>query len=158
MSETVSHAPSPQPTNQRIDVEALVEVIARLRPAQRRALQRRLHTAGLFVAEDLLTDKHPLAVAPALRPGQVARATRPPAVAPAQTAAPAAKAAPSAPPPAPPPLAPPRAPDKAQPDRLTLPLPAADRKAGGKAVMGVPHHVDEDPHIMPPLPGQAPDQ
>lgn len=135
------------------NLEALVDVIAGLTPAQRRALQRRLHAAGLFVAEELLTDQHKLAIAPAMRPAQ--RAAPRPTKAPT-AASPAPVAQIPAPQPAPPQQ--PRAAVKAQPERLAIPLPRAHSAAGGKAVMGAPQHsaVDEDPHAMPPLPGQAP--
>lgn len=128
------------------DLEALVDVIAALPPAQRRALQRRLHTAGIFVAEELLSDQHKLAVAPALRP--------------AQRTAPIAKAPAAAHVATQPPLIPPQIVEKPQTERLVIALPPANSKAGGKAVMGVPQHVeaDDDPHAMPPLPGQAPAQ
>ncbi len=158
-----SHAKPPSRAEPRsratVDLEALVEVIARLTPAQRRALQRRLHTSGLFVAEELLSDQRKLAIAPALRPAQRARVE-----ARAQQSAPAARpmAAQPVSPPEKPTAAPTAAPrsEKPQTERLAIPLPPADRKAGGKAVMGVPQHVavDDDPHAMPPLPGQAPDK
>jgi ribonuclease HI len=35
---------------------------------------------------------------------------------------------------------------------------AQGRRAGGKVVIGVPAEKDSDPHAMPPLPGQAPEQ
>ncbi len=35
---------------------------------------------------------------------------------------------------------------------------AQGRRAGGKVVIGVPAEKDADPHAMPPLPGQAPEQ
>jgi ribonuclease HI len=48
-------------------IEELIAAIAQLPPEQRRQLQRRLHAAGLFVAEDLLTDQNRLGVAIAVR-------------------------------------------------------------------------------------------
>jgi ribonuclease HI len=97
-----------------------------------------------------LSDQHKLTFAPAVRTSQrparhVAQNALPPAPAPQPAPAP--------------PLAPPR-PQNAHPERLNLPFPPANPRAGGKAVLGVPQHVavDDDPHAMPPLPGQAPDK
>lgn len=132
-------------------LEELVGAIGRLDPAQRRALQKRLHTSGLFVAEDLLTDKNRLTTATAVRPAQraVARSAQ-------DSTAPASAPAPQAPQS----TQPPTPAEKAQPRRLTIPLPPASPAAGGKAVLGAPQHseVDDDPQAMPPLPGQAPGQ
>lgn len=137
-----------------VNLEALVDAIAELTPAQRRALQRRLHTVGFFVPEELLTDQHKLAVAPAMHAAQ-----RPAPRTTAQTAPPPAPVAPAP--------VPQTAPGqqvstaaKVKPERLAIPLPPANPAAAGKAVMGAPQHtaVDDDPHAMPPLPGQAPNQ
>ncbi len=133
------------------DLEEMVAAIGRLPPAQRRALQLRLHTSGLFVVEDLLTDKHKLSRATAA-PNATRAASQPAQQ--AQMAFDARSADPLQT------DQPPTAAAKAQPRSLSIPLPPASPTAGGKAVMGAPQHseADIDPQAMPPLPGQAPSQ
>lgn len=126
------------------DLEALVAAIAALSPQQRRKLQRRLHTSGLFDAEDLLTDQNKLNVAPAVAPRAVTAGprTRPPTA--AQSAAPASPPATAAAAPAP----------------AQSPLVTRVATAPGKVVLGAPQRSGDatQPHAMAPLPGQAPDQ
>lgn len=108
----------------------LIDEIEALTPAQRRQLQRRLYASGLFVPETLSSDQNRLAVAPAL--GERVQASRAIHVRPVPlvaTPAPAVKA-----------------------DYRT--------PVSGKIVVGAPttQQAEPDPHLMPPLPGQAPEQ
>lgn len=112
----------------------ILDAIEQLAPAQRRQLQQLLYTSGLFGAEVLLTDQRRLQVAPALGEALNKR----------------------------------RAPVRAAPDRpqaaptVTLPEVKADYRSpvSGKVVVGAPTQSPStaDPHLMLPLPGQAPEQ
>ncbi|MEZ4863942.1 MAG: reverse transcriptase-like protein [Caldilineaceae bacterium] len=132
---------------------ALVDAIAQLSPAQRRSLQRRLYASGLFVPELLLTDQDRLHVAPAL--GEAYQPPRhplpptatgfvPPSV--DRTQSTVVKATPATTPPTQ--AEPPHRPD----GNYRSPV-------SGKVVVGAPSAPRAtDPHLMPPLPGQAPEQ
>lgn len=146
------------------EIERIVELVQALSPRQRRLLLLRLRVSGLLPADMPGTDRDPLVKGTAL--GRKLAASRPAAATartgqsspPAPAARPAADPAPSAPP------AGERPPDG--PGHARLPLRFAGgsddggRRAGGKVVIGVPTGGSEppDPHAMPPLPGQAPEQ
>ena len=119
---------------------SIIDAIAELTPTQRRQLQRRLYASGLFVADPLLTDQNRLETAPALG-NNVERKI---------------------------PVAP-------QPSAIAAPLPSASfhrphnakkreqsyrSPVSGTVVVGAPNSTSQeiDPHLMPPLPGQAPEQ
>lgn len=119
----------------------IIDAIEALTPAQRRQLQRRLYASGIFVPETLASDQNRLAVAPAL--GDKSQANRP------------ARAKVS--------------PVVVAPTAVTVPTPAPVRKANvvephpsvsGKIVVGAPttQKPEPEPHLMSPLPGQAPEQ
>lgn len=118
----------------------IIDAIEALTPAQRRQLQRRLYASGLFVPETLASDQNRLAVAPALGDrGQANRQTTAPAVQVVNTPSPVSVPTP--------------------------PLRKADLReqtpvVSGKIVVGAPttQKAEPDPHLMPPLPGQAPEQ
>lgn len=120
---------------------AILEIIAEieaLTPEQRRQLQRRLYASGLFVPETLSADQNRLAVAPAL--GGKSLTTHP--------------------------LRPRTVQVVATPVALPTPAPIIKGDVGdyrppsGKVVVGAPssQKAEPDPHLMPPLPGQAPEQ
>ena len=132
------------------DLEAIVAAVQRLAPAQRRQLLRRLRTSGLFEADELLTDRNRLHVAPALglRTRRVLRRMAPPTAASATVAASPVPPAPVSK------VATPVAP------KQQAPIPENYRSpVSGKVVVGSPHAAaPADPHAMAPLPGQAPEQ
>lgn len=111
-------------------VLSIIAAIEALTPAQRRRLQKRLHVAGLFAEQDLLSDQNKLAVATAVRPRK------------------------------PTPVAPTVAPAAPHSEKTPLPLPApAVPAAPGKAVVGPAKAAQPlEPHAMQPLPGQPPEQ
>ncbi|CAN5505098.1 hypothetical protein BH10CHL1_BH10CHL1_22000 [soil metagenome] len=122
----------------------IVEAIAKLTPAQRRQLQKRLRASGLLVPETLLTDQQRLIVAPALGLQQV---RKPKPASNGKLVKPLA----------------------AQPETALLPPAAAfmpqvldDYRSpvSGKVVVGTldKKTQPDDPHAMQPLPGQAPEQ
>jgi hypothetical protein len=118
-------------------VEAIVDLIRTLTPAQRSVLARRLRVSGLLPLADLATDRRRMAVAPALG------AVRTP---PPTTQRPLTPADPSALPRA--------------PLRMAAPREAADQPAiSGHVVLGAPTGASSTltPHQMAPLPGQAPE-
>lgn len=147
------------------ELEQIVELIRRLGPAERRLLLQRLRVSGLLpagvAAGGHVTDRDALRKAPALgsraagkktgeKMGLHAEIVRPEAQSPAGAREPRAGE---------------------RPDRpgggVSAPLPLRfagvndpqGRRAGGKVVIGVPSEAPEaDPHAMPPLPGQAPEQ
>ncbi len=150
------------------DLEQIVELVRRLSPAERRQLLQRLRVSGLLPAQDAGTDQNRLSKATALGKRGSAPSDG--------GSAPGSRAPASTKPAAPPPSAG-TAPRASQPqnqpkesDRhgagVSAPLPlrfagvndAQGRRAGGKVVIGVPAEKDADPHAMPPLPGQAPEQ
>ncbi len=130
---------------------AIIDEIEQLTPAQRRQLQRRLYAVGLFVPETLLTDQDRLASAPALgneflrRQARFVRAqnrkglTHPPLT---QTTKPEAA-----------PVTPPLLGERGVIAPYRSPI-------SGTIVMGAPENrpQEADPHLMPPLPGQAPER
>lgn len=113
-------------------IGALIEEIRRLSPAERRRFARQLRINGLLESEEALTDLHPLAVAPALTPGGLGQLLNPasaqPGPAPVQ-----------------------------QDDAPVVPYKSA---VSGRVVMGAPtgESANDAPSVMPPLPGQAPEQ
>lgn len=113
----------------------IIDEIEALTPAQRRQLQRRLYASGLFVPEILYSDQNRLAVAPAL--GKKMQINHTPRSRTVQVAAA------STPPPMP----------KVDKGNYQSPV-------SGKIVVGAPtlQQAEPDPHLMPPLPGQAPEQ
>lgn len=120
-----------------LSIAEIVEAIRELTPTQRRQLQKRLRAAGLLLPETLLTDKQRLQVAPALglAYGQKAKANSAKLIRPQPLTPPAS------------------APAQPEPNGYRSPV-------SGKVVLGT---LDDkarsaDPHAMPPLPGQAPEQ
>lgn len=133
------------------DIDAIIAAIQHLLPEQRRRLQRRLRVSGLFVPETAVTDQERLRVAPALglRARQSGVATPP-----SQISAPGGMG---------------RAGSADLPttnDPILSTTPAADGAAiyrspvSGKVVVGGPSPAGsvDAPHMMLPLPGQAPEQ
>ena len=149
------------------ELEHIIELVRRLTPSQRRLLMQRLRVSGLLPAETATTDRDRLAKATALgnRPGAL-RLLEPAASAPPTRRTGALQPSESAASPPAPAVAP--APERSTsgPPSARLPLRFAGgddehgRRAGGKVVIGVPANAAEppDPHAMPPLPGQAPEQ
>ena len=130
------------PTND--ELGAILAAIQRLLPAQRRSLVRRLRAAGLLDPDDLLSDRNRLRVAPAL--GLSARRVRRRA-----QGAPEGERTGKLPSATPANFISPK----------TEPLkPEAYRSAvSGKVVVGPPPgDAPLEPHVMSPLPGQAPEQ
>ena len=151
------------------DLEQIVELVRRLSPTERRQLLQRLRVSGLLPAQDAGTDQNRLSKATALgkrgsagggsavhKPcGRLDKTGRTAVPNCEGTRQPAAEPAPESP---------------KESDRhgagVSAPLPlrfagvndAQGRRAGGKVVIGVPAEKDSDPHAMPPLPGQAPEQ
>ena len=126
-------------TNDEFDeLAAILEAIQGLLPAQRRSLVRRLRAAGLLDTDELLSDRNRLRVAPAL--GLSARRVR--------RRAEGGGRLPHA-------TAPNFIPPKTEPLK-----PDAYRSAvSGKVVVGAPQSdAPVEPHVMSPLPGQAPEQ
>jgi ribonuclease HI len=129
------------------DLEQIVELVRRLSPQERRLLLQRLRVSGLLPAQGTATDQNRLSKAPALgRRGREQNTAPNPVPHSAQT--------------------PHKESDRAG-GGVSAPLPlrfagvndAQGRRAGGKVVIGVPsEQKDTDPHAMPPLPGQAPEQ
>ncbi len=135
---------SPRPLSE------IVELIAKLTPAQRRQLFLRLRAAGLFVPTDLQSDRNRLTIATSVRPiaAKRARALKPaaaPSVTTSQTQSPAATTVHSAHPPT---------------EALPVNATAEYRSpvAGRVVVKSADSFVEDSPHMMPPLPGQAPEQ
>jgi ribonuclease HI len=140
------------------EMEQIVELVRALSLRQRRLLLQRLRVSGLLPVETLATDRDRLVKAPALGRSQAAMR--------AATPAPTAIPAESPRPPQPAASTPTGAQTSASAPAARLPLrfaggdDAHGRRAGGKVVIGVPADSQEppDPHAMPPLPGQAPEQ
>ena len=129
---------------------AIIDAIEQLTPSQRRQLQRRLYAGGLFVPDTLLTDQDRLAAAPALGENFLRQREQNPSPPNSarhpqngQTGANAAV----------PILA------KQNSTRSTEP-PSYRSPISGTVVLGMPESSTQelDPHLMPPLPGQAPEQ
>lgn len=158
------------------ELEQIVELVRRLSPQERRQLLQRLRVSGLLPAETSGTDQNRLTNATALGKRGSAPAgggsapgssTKGPTKPPGQGGSGGQIQQGSQP------QNPTQAPPQHQPketDRpgagVSAPLPlrfagvndAQGRRAGGKVVIGVPAEKDADPHAMPPLPGQAPEQ
>ena len=151
------------------DLEQIVELVRRLSPTERRQLLQRLRVSGLLPAQDGGTDQNRLSKATALGKRGSAGGSS------AATSRGAGSTKPAAPPS--PTEGTPGSQPQNQPQNLpkesdrhgagvSAPLPlrfagvndAQGRRAGGKVVIGVPAEKDSDPHAMPPLPGQAPEQ
>ena len=141
------------------DINAIIAAIAQLPPEQRRRLQRRLRAAGIFEAEELLTDQRKLEAAPALGMKRRAAAVLGPVGAPPDAQHPPQPPAHTPAQPAPRPQG---AASHPLPLKAATPPPRADGSrapAGGKVVLGAPQAAaPADPHLMTPLPGQAPEQ
>ena len=150
------------------ELEQIIELVRALAPRRRRLLLQRLRVSGLLPVEALATDRDRLLKATALgrrqaaaphQPQQSAAGSRPAA---AQAPAPAAPGTATTTPSAPAPTE--RTAHGPASARLPLRFAGGDdahgRRAGGKVVIGVPADREEptDPHAMPPLPGQAPEQ
>ena len=122
---------------------AIIDAIEQLTPGQRRRLQRRLYASGLFVPEVLLTDQNRLATAPALggsfleQRARRSHGEKPQRVAPSFVSN--------------------AAPPKATPIDPNAPYRSP---VSGSVVLGTPkvEPQESDPHLMPPLPGQAPER
>jgi len=113
-------------------LDRLIEEIRRLSPRERQRLMRQLRVNGLEENEDALTDRRPLDIAPALTPGRLRQLRQPAAQSRARLAAVEEDAAP------------------AGPYRSAV---------SGRVVVGSPAETEaEAPSVMPPLPGQAPEQ
>ena len=128
-----------------VSIQAVVEAISRLSPADRRNLVRRLRVSGLLGSAELATDRRRLSVAPALG------MTPPPHTLPAAQAH-----MPQLPPAE---LQPPSAP--AVRLRMAPPVSGNASAVSGHVVIGSPQHdesVKLDPHDMAPLPGRAPER
>jgi hypothetical protein len=135
--------------DERSPLLALIDAIEQLTPAQRRQLQRRLYASGIFVPDPLLTDQNRLQAAPALgdnflrQQARFVRAEKPKAA----VAPPPHSASPTA------------------PSALVRPVQGQGTSPyrspiSGTIVMGTPsaRPQESDPHLMPPLPGQAPER
>jgi len=118
-------------------VDAIVDSIRGLTPAQRRTLARRLRVSGLLQFDDLSTDQRRMSVAPALGGMRAAKAD----VAPMPPPVSAAQALPRA------------------PLRMAAPRDANHQPTvSGHVVLGAPSGAaNAAPHQMAPLPGQAPE-
>ena len=171
-------------------LDAIVDAVGQLTPAQRRQLQRRLYVGGFFAPDTLLTDQQRLVAAPALGDDFLRKRTQTPSVhnpstpstntsfveptadeagrptRPAATERPLASFLSAIPPAT---ISP--APVEQRPYRLTEKQqtnPSAPKHAApyrspisGKIVVGSPTETAKeipDPHLMPPLPGQAPER
>ena len=131
----------PNAIDEEATLNALAEAIQQLTPGQRRRLLRRLRTSGLLDSDEVLTDRDPLRVAPAL--GMQARRRIRRSMPRSRTAGP--HLIPANPPRETPAVAP-----KSEPYRSAV---------SGKVVRGTPTpDAPLEPHTMAPLPGQAPEQ
>lgn len=149
------------------ELEQIVELVRRLSPPERRQLLQRLRVSGLLPAETAGTDQNRLSKATALGKRGSAPAGGESASAGRTTgsAKPAASSSPTGAAQNSQPQNPPKEADRPGAG-VSAPLPlrfvgvndAQGRRAGGKVVIGVPAEKDADPHAMPPLPGQAPEQ
>ena len=167
-----------------MDIESIVVSISQLPHQQRHLLLRRLRVSGLLDDDELMTDQNRLAIAPALgsrqNRAQSHRVQRhkadalpglpePPSPEPPSTAFGKAAhfVAPEAAP-SPKDLRPPAAVDSTPHSETNIAhesTGAVDEEyrspISGRVVVGSPKDgtgMDEDPHLMPPLPGQAPEQ
>lgn len=113
-------------------IGALIEEIRGLSPAERRRLARQLRINGLLENEEALTDLHPLEIAPALTPAGLRQLLYPSPV----------------------------HPNPAPVQRDDPPVVPYKSAVSGRVVMGSPgdESTNDAPSVMPPLPGQAPEQ
>lgn len=141
-------------------ISRLVEEIAQLTPIQRRQLLVRLRAAGLFVPDQLQSDRNRVHVATSVtvrRDGQPASAKQ--FVRPESESAESAKSATQPAALGTSPVATPVPPSA--PIREPLPLNASAEyrsPVAGKTVVAPVGQTSQDLHVMPPLPGQAPEQ
>ena len=146
----------------------LVEEIARLTPTQRRQLLLRLRAAGLFVPGDLQSDRNRLSVATSVKLGHDGRPVAgrqfvaPEPAPPPPTTAKAATPTHTVPTHTVPTQAAPTASAPPQPlSREDLPLNATAEyrsPVAGKVVVAPENSPPHAAHVMPALPGQAPEQ
>ncbi len=131
-------------TNIPPSVNAILEAIHQLTPAQRRQLQKRLRVAGLLLPETLRTDHNRLTIAPAV--GIQASPPPPLPSAPAQRPAPA--------------FVPPITGSTPALSMGSAGIHSQRSPVSGRVVVGSPEQSSHplDPHAMRPLPGQAPEQ
>jgi ribonuclease HI len=140
---------SQQPDPLESSVSAIIAAIQQLTPAQRRQLQRRLRVSGLFVPEAAVTDQQRLKVAPALGSSHPQPISSPPSL--AQPTYPPALAG---------------EPEVSAPPSHFVRLTPAEAGANPRSPVSgrvVVHPLASeppppDPHVMLPLPGQAPEQ
>lgn len=142
----------------------LVEEVAQLTPSQRRQLFLRLRASGLFVPDELQSDRSRLNVATSVKLGHDGRPVAgrqfvAPEVAPAAPSpslkTPSAKANPLRQSPA---VAPP---SQSMPASESLPINATAEyrsPVAGKVVVAPENSAPQAAHVMPALPGQAPEQ
>lgn len=144
------------------DIERIIALVSRLTPQQRQQLAQRLRVSGLLPAAQA-NDCDRLTRATALGSRAAdAQGSAPPHGAQQPAPVPNAQAPASAP--SQPSTS--SSPSASSPPSARLPLRFASasdehgRRAGGKVVIGAPAGAAEpiDPHAMPPLPGQAPEQ
>jgi ribonuclease HI len=131
-------------------IDAIIAAVQQLAPEQRRQLQRRLRVSGLFVPEAAITDQNRLRVAPALgvRARQRPSVTKPSSSSPPHTIKR-------------PPVGYPTGEGSPPGTALARDGAATYRSSvSGKVVVGGPDAAmaDPAPHMMLPLPGQAPEQ
>lgn len=116
-------------------IDALIEEIRGLSPAERRRLARQLRINGLLESQEALTDQRPLEIAPAITPAGLRQLLYPSAT---------------------------PTPSPAQPapiQRDDAPVVPYKSAVSGRVVVGAPGEGSRDtPSVMPPLPGQAPEQ
>ncbi len=131
------------------DLNQILAQIEALSPNDRRRLQRRLHATGIFVPEELLSDRSKLERATSVRMRSAENAQQ--ATSQGSALAPAEKT-------------PQKSLRRTEDVADTPPTPtrnfisAAPRNGGGKVVIGSPKPAQqqENPHQMAPLPGQPP--
>jgi ribonuclease HI len=141
----MSNRPGSSHMDDNATLTSLADAIQRLSPEERRQLLRRLRTSGLLDADELLTDRDRLRVAPAL--GLQARRRirrsnpRPRSAGPNLV-----------------PANPPE--EESVQEQSRVPKSEPYRSAvSGKVVRGAPSNdMSLEPHGMAPLPGQAPEQ
>lgn len=114
-------------------LDEIVAQIEQLTAQERRRLMRRLRVSGLLIPEEVMTDRRPLRVAPAVRERPLP--AKPPAAPVPTDTSPAVQKQP-----------------EAGSEAYRSPV-------SGRVVVGSPQERgDEAAHVMSPLPGQAPEQ
>lgn len=139
------------------DLDIIVELVQQLTPEERRLLMQRLRVSGLLPPSTLLTDQNRLDVAPSM--GKLATARHAdPSAASAQSTPSGASSTSATAGVVDRPLA--KGGSAALPLRMAGSGDTGNRRTSGKVVIGAPDHKDLvlDPHVMTPLPGQAPEQ